>query len=168
MSNSTSKATAVQEVKEEGVVLKVKRELIEDAKTKSGDDMYAYVMREYFDVMGQKREFRVEFTVRSKDRKADYGGFDMLDIIFMVSDEAFLRITDEVMVNTETGETTQYKTYEIYNEDEDGVVYSYKVKPLRDSDASKLEVVIQKKKLAAQRLLNKKEAAASGAEGGKN
>lgn len=151
MANSNNNANEVKEVNIDEVVLKVKRELIEDAKTKSGEDMYSYVMREYFDVMGQKREFRAEFTVRSKDKKADYGGFDMLDIIFMVSDEAFLRIKDEVMVNTETGETTQFKTYEIYNEDDDGVVYSYKVKPLRDSDASKLDVIIQKKRLAMQK-----------------
>ncbi len=149
--STNTKVSVPQEEKQEGIVLKVRRELIEDAKTKAGEDMYAYVMREFFDVMGKKREFRAEFTVKSKDKKADYGGFDMLDIIFMVSDEAFLRIKDEVMVNTETGEATQYKTYEIYNEDEDGVVYSYKVKPLRDSDACKLDVIIQKKRLAMQK-----------------
>ena len=109
---------------EDGIILKVKRELIEDAKTKAGDDMYAYVMREYFDVMGQKREFRVEFTVRSKDKKADYGGFDMLDIIFMVSDEAFLRVKDEVMVNTETGEKVWEMSMDSYTWSSPTAVYT--------------------------------------------
>ena len=149
MAKTNAKAN-VADTQEE-VVLKVKRELIEGVKTQAGEDMYAYVISEFFDVMGQKREFRAEFTVRSKDRKADYGGFDMLDIIFMVSDEAFLRIKDEVMVNTETGETTEFKTYEIYNKDEDDVVYAYKVKPMRDSDVAKLDVIIQKKRLAMQK-----------------
>ena len=55
--------------------LKVTRELL-DAKTKSGDDMYGYVLKEEIVVNGQKREIRVDFAAK------DIGGYDMLDIIF--------------------------------------------------------------------------------------
>lgn len=154
----TEKAAETKAINVDEVILKVKRELIQDAKTKSGDDMYAYVIREVFKVQGQEREFRAEFTTKG----TDFGGYDMLDIIFMVSDEAYLRITEDVMVNTETGESIPFKTYEIFNEDDDGVVYAYKVKPSRDSDKAKLDVIIQKKRLAMQKANTKAAAAEPG------
>ena len=143
----TEKTSDVSVANEGVLILKVKRELIQDAKTKSGEDMYSYMLREIFKVNGQDREFLVEFTTKG----TDFGGYDMLDIIFMLSDEANLRVIDDVMVNTETGETVPFTTYEVYNVDEDGVEYSYKVKPNRESDKAKLNVVIQKKRLALER-----------------
>ena len=143
----TAKTSDVSAANEGVLILKVKRELIQDAKTKSGEDMYSYMLREIFKVNGQDREFLVEFTTKG----TDFGGYDMLDIIFMLSDEANLRVIDDVMVNTETGETVPFTTYEVYNVDEDGVEYSYKVKPNRESDKAKLNVVIQKKRLALER-----------------
>ena len=143
----TEKAAETKAINVDEVILKVKRELIQDAKTKSGEDMYSYVLREIFKVNGQDREFLVEFTTKGMD----FGGYDMLNIIFMLSDEANLRVIDDVMVNTETGETIPFTTYEIYNTDEDGIVYAYKVKPNRESDKAKLNVVIQKKRLALEK-----------------
>ena len=161
MVNSTTKAAEVQEEKQEGIVLKVRRELIENAKTKAGEDMYAYVMSEIFKVNGQDREFRAEFTTKG----TDFGGYDMLDIIFMISDEAYLSVKEEFMTNETTGETVPYMVYEIWNQDDEGVTYSYKIKPARDSDKAKLNVIIQKKTLALQNAKNK--AVSAGTEGGK-
>ena len=124
--------------------LKVTRELL-DAKTKSGDDMYGYVLKEKIVVNGQEREIRVDFAAK------DIGGYDMLDIIFMTGEEAFLSVREEFMTDDKTGEVTPYMVYEIWNEDDDGIPYVYKVKPMRESDKAKLNVVLQKRALAFER-----------------
>ena len=125
------------------LALKVVRELIPDAKTKAGQDMYGYVLRENITVNGQQREIRVDFAAK------DIGGYDMLDIIFMTGEEAFLSIHEENMpADEKTGEVVTYTVYEIWNEDEDGVRYVYKVKPMRESDKAKLNVVLQKRQRA--------------------
>ena len=124
--------------------LKVTRELL-DAKTKSGDDMYGYVLKEKIVVNGQEREIRVDFAAK------DIGGYDMLDIIFMTGEEAFLSVRKEFMTDDKTGEVTPYMVYEIWNEDDDGIPYVYKVKPMRESDKAKLNVVLQKRALAYER-----------------
>ena len=131
--------------------LKVTRELL-DAKTKSGDDMYGYVLKEEIVVNGQKREIRVDFAAK------DVGGYDMLDIIFMTGEEAFLSVREEVMTDDKTGEVTPYMVYEIWNEDDDGIPYVYKVKPMRESDKAKLNVVLQKRALAYERMQQAAEA----------
>ena len=124
--------------------LKVTRELL-DAKTKSGDDMYGYVLKEKIVVNGQEREIRVDFAAK------DIGGYDMLDIIFMTGEEAFLSVREEFMTDDKTGEVTPYMVYEIWNEDDDGIPYVYKVKPMRESDKAKLNVILQKRYLAYER-----------------
>ena len=124
--------------------LKVTRELL-DAKTKSGEDMYGYVLREIITVNGREREIRVDFAAK------DIGGYDMLDIIFMNGEDAFLSVREESMVDDKTGEVTPYSVYEIWNEDDDGISYVYKVKPMRESDKAKLNVVLQKRALAYDR-----------------
>ena len=133
-----------QEEVQGALELKVVRELL-DAKTKSGDDMYGYVLREKITVNGKEREIRVDFAAK------DIGGYDMLDIIFMTGDEAYLSVREEVMTNENTGEVTPYMVYEIWNEDEDGIPYVYKVKPMRESDKAKLNVILQKRALAYER-----------------
>ena len=134
--------------------LKVTRELL-DAKTKSGDDMYGYVLREKILVNGKEREIRVDFAAK------DIGGYDMLDIIFMNGDDAFLSVREEYMTDEKTGEATPYMVYEIWNEDEDGVSYVYKVKPMRESDKAKLNVVLQKRAVAYEKAKKAAEEAAS-------
>ena len=124
--------------------LKVVRELL-DAKTKSGEDMYCYILREKIMVNGKQREIRVDFAAK------DLGGYEMLDIIFMTGEEAFLSVRQEHMTDEKTGEVTEYMVYEIWNEDDDGIPYVYKVKPMRESDKAKLNVVLQKRALAFER-----------------
>ena len=134
--------------------LKVTRELL-DAKTKSGEDMYGYVLREKIVVNGREREIRVDFAAK------DVGGYDMLDIIFMTGEEAFLSVRQEHMTDEKTGEVTDYMVYEIWNEDEDGIPYVYKVKPMRESDKAKLNVILQKRALAYERAQQAAEAASA-------
>ena len=139
--------------------LKVTRELL-DAKTKSGDDMYGYVLKEEIVVNGQKREIRVDFAAK------DIGGYDMLDIIFMTGEEAFLSVREEFMTDDKSGEVTPYMVYEIWNEDDDGIPYVYKVKPMRESDKAKLNVVLQKRALAYERMQQAAEASEAPADKG--
>ena len=51
--------------------------------------------------------------------------------------------------------------YEIWNEDDDGIPYVYKVKPMRESDKAKLNVVLQKRALAYERAQMAAEAASA-------
>ena len=97
-------------------------------------------------VNGQEREIRVDFAAK------DIGGYDMLDIIFMTGEEAFLSVREDFMTDDKTGEVTPYMVYEIWNEDDDGIPYVYKVKPMRESDKAKLNVVLQKRALAYERM----------------
>ena len=130
---------------EQGAIeLKVVRELL-DAKTKSGQDMYGYVLREKIQVNGKEREIRVDFAAK------DVGGYDVLDLIFMYGDDAYLDVREDFMTNEKTGETVPYFVYEIWNQDEDGIVYSYKVRPSRESDKAKLQVILQKRALAYEK-----------------
>ena len=137
--------------------LKVVRELLNN-KTKSGEDMYCYVIRDYVRILDKKtgevkeREIRVDFAAK------DLGGYDMLDIIFMVDDEAHLSMTDETMVDEVTKKESTYTVYEIWNEDADGTVYTYKVKPMRESDKAKLNAIIQKRIKAYEAAENTKTA----------
>ena len=124
----------LNKVEEDVIELKVVRELL-DSKTKSGEDMYCYILRENVTVNGKSREIRADFAAK------DLGGYDMLDIIFMISDEAYLSMREEFMTNENTGETTPYTVYEIWNQDEEGTIYTYKVKPMRESDKAKLNVI---------------------------
>lgn len=138
---------------EQGMLeLKVVRELL-DAKTKSGDDMYGYVLREKTMVAGEEREIRVDFAAK------DPGGYEVLDIIFMLADDAFLSVREEVMEDDKTGKETSYTVYEIWNEDDDGVPYVYKVKPMRESDKAKLNIILHKRAVAYEKALAAQEVA---------
>ena len=132
--------------------LMVKRELL-DAQTRSGEDMYAYVLSEKVKVGEREREIRVDFSVKSKD----YGGYEMLDIIFMLGEQAHLRMTEDRIVDSDTGEVTPFTIYEIWNKDEDGVEYSYKVKPMYESDKAKLNVLVQKARLRLEAIQDRVE-----------
>lgn len=134
--------------------LKVVRELL-DAKTKRGGDMYAYVLRYKTMVNGAEREIRVDFVAK------DIGGYDMLDMIFLYGDEALLDVREETMVDEDTNEERKYFVYEIWNVDEDAITWSYKVKPARESDKAKLNVILQKRALALDKMQKAAEAAAS-------
>lgn len=83
-----------------------------------------------------EKEITVDFVAK------DQGGYEVLDLIFFDTDEATLVMRDETMTNEKTGEKSTYTVYEVQAEDDDGTVYSYKVKPSRESDKSLLNMLI--------------------------
>ena len=137
----------------EDVTLKVRRELL-NSKTKAGADMYCYVCKDVVSskalVNGKleerKREIRCDFVAKQND----FGGYDMLDLIFMFGDDANLSLRQE-SITDDNKNTTTFIVYEIWNTDDDGVVYSYKVKPMNESDKAVLNVIVQRAILAMEK-----------------
>lgn len=132
------KAKAVEAVKPLGDFI-VTREIFRE-ETDEQSALYGYVLKDKLIVNGKEREIRIDFAAK------DAGGYEMLDIIFMISDFAYLVMHDETMKD-EDGKATQYRVYEIANEDDLGVKYVYKVKPARESDKALLNVLIQQRQI---------------------
>ena len=134
----------------------VTRELL-NVKTGSGEDMYAYYVRDEITIKGQKREFKAEFTVKiDSNKKADFSGYELMDMIFMGGDTAYVTINTEVREDKDTGRKTEYEVYEFWNVDDDGIDWRYAVRPRAESDRAKLRVIRQRKFL---KLANAAEAA---------
>ena len=109
--------------------LLVEREVF---NSKDGREMYGYFVRGKI----RGRDVKVDFNAK------DQGGYEVLDIIFDISPTAQLTMHDEEMTN-EDGTKQTYTVYEVSNTDEDGIVYSYKIKPARESDKAYLSVLLQ-------------------------
>ena len=110
---------------------------------------FLYVERETFEAKDGREMYGyfVKGKVRGRDVKVDFvakdqGGYEVLDIIFDVAQKALLKMHDETMTN-EDGSKSTYTVYEVENVDEDGIVYSYKIKPARDSDKATLNILLQ-------------------------
>lgn len=119
--------------------LTVERETYE---AKNNKEYYGYFVR------GQVRgrEVRADLVPKNKD----FDGYEILDIIFDIAPTAELTIREETSEN-EHGGKVRYTVYEVQNTDEDGILYSYKLKPRAESDKSILNVLLQKAKRAEER-----------------
>lgn len=119
--------------------LMVERETYE---AKNNKEYYGYFVR------GQVRgrEVRADLVPKNKD----FDGYEILDIIFDIAPTAELTIREETSEN-EHGGKVRYTVYEVQNTDEDGILYSYKLKPRAESDKSILNVLLQKAKRAEER-----------------
>lgn len=95
-----------------------------------------------------EKEVTVDFVAK------DQGGYEVLDLIFFETDEAELVMHDETMTNEKTGEVSTYTVYEIRAQDDDGTVYSYKVKPSRESDKSLLNMLINSRRIGGDNVGN--------------
>ena len=124
--------------------LTVERETYE---AKNNKEYYGYFVR------GQVRgrEVRADLVPKNKD----FDGYEILDIIFDIAPTAELTIREETSEN-EHGGKVRYTVYEVQNTDEDGILYSYKLKPRAESDKSILNVLLQKAKRAEERAKKKK------------
>ncbi len=109
----------------------VEREIYESRDRKS---YYGYFVRGK--VRG--REVKVDLMPKNKD----FDGYEILDIIFDIAPTAQLVLRDEEMTS-ESGKSSTYTVYEVQNTDEDGILYSYKVKPRAESDKSILNILLQ-------------------------
>ena len=112
--------------------LTVERETYE---TRDKKEYYNYFVRGQI----RGREVRAELAPKNKD----FDGYELLDIIFDIAPTAELYIHDEAS-ETASGGKSRYTVYEVQNTDEDGILYSYKLKPRAESDKSILNVLLQK------------------------
>ena len=111
--------------------LTVEREIY---TAKDEKEYYGYFVRGKL----RGREVRADLMPKNKD----FDGYAILDIIFDITSTAQLSIREEES-ETATGAKTRYKVYEVSNTDEDGITYSYKLKPRAESDKSVLGVLLQ-------------------------
>ena len=102
-------------------------------KTKDGQEMFGY----YVSGEIHGREIKVDFQAK------DVGGYELLELMFGINQDVELIMHDESMTD-ERGNVTKYTVYEAYMVDEDGIVYTYKLKPSQESDKAYLNILLQK------------------------
>ena len=100
-------------------------------KGKDGKDMFSYFIHGY--ALG--REIKADFVA------SDQGGYEVLDLLFSLEKDVKVVMRDEVMTD-EKGRDTHYTVYEARVQDDDGNVYSYKIKPARNSDKTYLDMLL--------------------------
>lgn len=110
----------------------------------SGETLYSYCIKDKIVVRGIERSIRIDLSAK------DNGGYEMLDIIFMLDDFAYLLVHDEFIVDDKTGRKSNFRVYEVANVDEFGIVYKYQVKPSAKSDEALLNVLIQQKNVSIE------------------
>ena len=108
---------------------------------KDKKEYYGYFVR------GKLRGREVQVDLVPKYR--DFDGYGILDIILDIAPTAELYVHEEES-ETATGGKTRYTVYEVQNTDEDGILYSYKLKPRAESDKSVLNVLLQMAKRAEE------------------
>lgn len=106
---------------------------------KDGKEYWGYIVKGTVVRVQNKKRFEKEVEVNFVAK--DQGGYEVLDIIFFETDEAELLMRDETMTNDKTGEKSTYTAYYVFGSDDDGTVYSYKVKPSRESDKALLTML---------------------------
>ena len=104
-----------------------------------GKQYWAYVLKG--NVRG--RAVKVDFAPKDK------GGYEPLDIVFMISDKAELIMTKETMTDA-SGNKTSYTSYKVRNKDDLGEL-ECGVKPSRDSDKALLNMIITELKATANK-----------------
>ena len=119
--------------------LTVEREIYE---SKDKKEYYGYFVK------GEIHGRKVRADLMPKNR--DFDGYEVLDIIFDIAPTAELIVHDEETTN-DNGKYTKYTVYEVQNTDEDGIAYSYKVKPRAESDKSVLNVLLQQARKAEEK-----------------
>lgn len=119
----------------------VEREIYE---SKDKKQYYGYFVRGK--VRG--REVRADLMPKNKD----FDGYGILDIIFDIAPTAQLLVSEEKSESA-SGLLTQYTVYEVQNTDEDGIIYSYKLKPRAESDKSILNMLLQQAQRAEEKAL---------------
>ena len=101
-------------------------------KTKDGREMFNYFVR--YTILG--KEYKAD--VEAKDQ----GGYELLDLMFSISPTVELVMWEEKMTD-DKGNVTPYNVYEARAVDNDGLVYTYKLKLARESAKSYLNIFMQ-------------------------
>ena len=100
--------------------------------TKEGKEMYGYFVR--YNIYG--KEYTADFLAK------DQGGYELLDLMFSIKPTADLIMHEESMTD-DRGNVTAYMVYEARVIDDNGLVYSYKLKLAQESDKSYLNIFMQ-------------------------
>lgn len=129
---------------------------------KAEKDLWAYVVCGDLSIKNRKGQL-IKKDVKASFEAKDKGGYEVLDFIFMIDDTAKLVIHEETMTD-DRGNKTNYDVFEVSQIDDDGVPYSYQVKPMRASDKFHLNSIITK--LAIQAYKDQQAAAAEAAPAG--
>ena len=110
--------------------------------TSEGKEYWGYYVEGT--IVREKNGKRMQKDVTVDFVAKDSGGYEVLDLIFFSSDIAKLVMHEEKMTNERTGKVSRYTVYEIQSTDDDGTVFSYKVKPSRESDKALLQMLINR------------------------
>lgn len=111
---------------------KVRREKF---KADDGREMWSY----YIDGKVRNRNVKVSFVAYDKGG----AGYEFLDLIFDTKDTADLVMYDEAQKDFNGKVISRKTVYEIQDVDEvTGVVYSYKVKPYRETDKAYIKIML--------------------------
>ncbi len=111
---------------------KVKREKF---KADDGREMWSY----YIDGTVRNRKVKVSFVAYDKGG----AGYEFLDLIFDTKDAVDLVMYDETQKDFNGKIISKRTVYEIQDVDEvTGVVYSYKVKPYRETDKAYINIML--------------------------
>ena len=114
-------------------------------------DTKIVVEREPFEKNGKVyQNYFIRGNVRGIDIRVlvvppDFGGYTVLDIVYVGAKEAELVLVPYEMTDEKTGKISKGYSYAVRSEDEDGTVYECKIKPLRKSDKDMLQMLLNKK-----------------------
>lgn len=113
-----------------------------------GREMWSY----YIDGTVRGRKVKVSFVAYDKGG----AGYEFLDIIFDTKDTADLVMYDEAQKDFNGKVISRKTVYEIQNVDElTGVVYSYKVKPYRETDKAYIKIMLAEQAVKSKKGVNK-------------
>ena len=109
-----------------------------------------YVEREIYVGKDEKEHFSyfIKGVVRGIDARVrivppDFGGYNVLDIVFGGEDKAELTVAP-FEIKDERGKVTMTgNTYGVKSVDEDGAVYECKIKPFQESDKALLNMLLR-------------------------
>ena len=103
---------------------------------KDGREMYGYFVRG----MIHGKERRADFIAK------DQGGYEVLDVMFSIKPRLDLVTWEETMTD-DRGAVNTYSVYEARVVDDDGIVFTYRLKLPRESDKTFLSAFIQQQGL---------------------
>ena len=92
----------------------------------------------------------IKGNIRGRDIRVlivppDKGGYTVLDIVFGEAMSAQLMLVPYEIRDEKTGKVSKGNSYAVHSEDEDGTVYECKIKPMRVSDKTLLNMLLAKK-----------------------
>ena len=114
------------------------------------DKTKIFVERELYVGKDEKEHFSyfIKGVVRGKDVRVrivppDFGGYNVLDIVFGDENEAELTVAPFEIKDEKGRVTMTGNTYGVKSVDEDGAAYECKIKPFQDSDKALLNMLLR-------------------------